>query len=91
MPKCDKTRGTAEASFLRKLQNQRGHLQNDPFDVLKLVCCKSGGLAPFLRREGVDGSAERVSANIYQHAAVCKHFGVGNLRAVVERDKGITP
>ena len=39
--------------------------------------------------ENKDSAMKRILANIHQHAAVCKHFGVRNLRAVVKCDKGI--
>ena len=57
--------------------------------MLKLVCRKPGDLAPFLRGEDKDSAMKRILANIHQHAAVCKHFGVRNLRAVAKCDKGI--
>ena len=74
---------------MQKLQNQRGHLQDDPFELREFVCRKPGDLAPFLRGEDEDSTMKRILANIHQHAAVLKHWKVRNLRAVAKCDKGI--
>ena len=70
-----KTRGVAEASFLRKLQIKRVI-----FRMTLLICSSSSAVNPAISRpscaEGINGTTERISTNIYQHAAVCEHFGV---------------